>query len=211
MKPFSARRGIGTFATAHSQRFRERSCHATRQVNREVVVPNTEAGFTTLPELVATAHTVVLGTIASEHRGAVDDQGDVRITQRLLHVRVERTLAGRRPGPGVVISTKGWQQIDGQPETRLRMEDYPRIDVGNRVVLFLVDANGDGRYGFINRQGIYLVRAGTTLEVGHTHDPITLQIARLPLTKLERQIQAAAAAVRRGEVRPQLMPGTVAP
>jgi hypothetical protein len=138
MKPFSARRGIGTFATAHSQRFRERSCHATRQVNREVVVPNTEAGFTTLPELVATAHTVVLGTIASEHRGAVDDQGDVRITQRLLHVRVERTLAGRRPGPGVVISTKGWQQIDGQPETRLRMEDYPRIDVGNRVVLFLV-------------------------------------------------------------------------
>jgi hypothetical protein len=181
-------------------------------IEGEVMVSSSEGfGFGTLAEMVATAHTVVLGTVDDERRGAVEDDAEVRITQRLLYVRVERTLAGRRPGSGVVISTKGWQQIDGQPETRLRMEDYPRIDVGNRVVLFLFDANGDGRYGFINSQGIYLVRGDMRLEVGHTHDPLTLQIARLPLTELERQVQAAAAAARRGEVRPQLMPGTVTP
>jgi hypothetical protein len=102
-----------------------------------------------------------------------------------------------------VISTIGWQQIDGQPETRLRMEGYPRVDVGNRVVLFLFDANGDGRYGFISRQGVYLVQDDTALEVGHTHDPLTQQIAKLRLTDLEQQIQTATAAIRRGEVRPK--------
>jgi hypothetical protein len=31
------------------------------------------------------------------------------------------------------------------------------------------DANGEGRHGFISRQGVDLVREGVALEVGHTH------------------------------------------
>jgi hypothetical protein len=164
-------------------------------------------GFAALPEMVATAHTVVLGTVIGERRGAVDDQDDVRYTQRLLTVRIEKVLAGRAAGQSLTISTTGWRQISGQAETRLRWEDYPRVDVGGRAVFFLFDGDGDGRYGFINRQGTYLVEGGA-LRPWHSHDPLVQRINGLSLAALEREIAAARTAVRRGEVRPQPAPGT---
>jgi hypothetical protein len=53
----------------------------------------------------------------------------------------------------------------------------------------------------LRMEGYPWVRGGAALDAGHTHDPLTRQLAELRLTELERQIGTATAAIRRGEVR----------
>jgi hypothetical protein len=92
----------GLLLSGGLDRWRQGNSHGVPNlgVDGEVTLPNSEAfSFATLPEMVATAHTVVLGTVDSERRGAIEDDTEVRITQRLLHVQVEKTwpAGGRNP------------------------------------------------------------------------------------------------------------------
>jgi hypothetical protein len=174
----------------------------------DVVLPGSDAfHFTSLPSMVATAHTVVLGTVVNAVRGAVIDIEEVRYTQRVLHVRVEQALAGRKVTGTVRVSVGGWRQVRGNPEARFRGEHEAPLEPGDRALLFLYDFKGDGGYAVINQQGTYRVRGGA-FEPSGNPDPLIVALERKNLVMLEHEIGEVARDVTRGRHRALPYPGT---
>jgi hypothetical protein len=163
--------------------------------------------FTRLPSMVATAHTVVVGTVVSAGRGAVIDIEEIRYTQRVLQVRVEQVLAGRKVAGSVRVSVGGWRQIRGHPEARFRAEHEMLLEPGDRVLLFLYDFKGDGGYAVVNHQGAYVVRGGAFESSGNP-DPLVVTLERKTLAVLERDILDTSGDIRRGRYHATPYPGT---
>jgi hypothetical protein len=163
--------------------------------------------FTSLPSMVATAHTVVVGTVVDAVRGAVIDIEDVRYTQRVLRLRVEQVLAGRKVAWIVRVTAGGWRQVRGNPEAQFRAEHEVHLVPGDRALLFLYGFNGDGEYAVINQQGAYLLRGGAVESSGNP-DPLVLALERTTLVTLVHDIREIAVDVSRGRYRATPYPGT---
>jgi hypothetical protein len=174
----------------------------------DVILPGSDAfHFPSLPSMVATAHTVVVGTVVDAVRGAVIDIEEVRYTQRVLHVRVEQVLAGRRITGTVRVSADGWRQVRGNPEARFRGEHQVPLEPGDRVLLFLYDFKGDGGYAVISQQGTYKLHGGSFGSSGNP-DPLVVALEHKTLITLKHEIGEIARDVGRGRYRPLPYPGT---
>jgi len=174
----------------------------------DVVLPGSAAfHFTSLPSMVATAHTVVVGTVVDAVRGAVIGIEEVRYTQRVLNVRVEQVLAGRKVTGTVRVSAGGWRQVRGNPEARFRGEHQVPLEPGDRALLFLYDFKRDGAYAVISPEGSYKVRGGAFESSGNP-DPLVVALERKTLVTLENEIGEIANDVSRGQYRPIPYPGT---
>lgn len=163
--------------------------------------------FTTLPEMVATSTTVVRGTVVAATRGRVIDEDDVTYTRKLLTIQVHNWLAGRPVGGQVAVETAGWQQVDGAAETELRFVDDVSVATGASGVFFLYDFEHDGRYGFVDDQGVLLADGAEVGDSTRT-DPLVRSLELRTLADLEAGIAHAEAAVRQGRVAAKPYPGT---
>jgi hypothetical protein len=162
--------------------------------------------FDTLPEMVATSTTVVRGTVVAASRGMVIDEGDVTYTRRLLTIQVHKRLAGRPVGSRVAVETAGWQQVDGEAETKLRVVDDVPVVTGASGVFFLYDFEHNGRYGFVDDQGVLLADGAEVSDSTRT-DPLVRGLERRTMADLEAGIASAEKAVRQGRVAPRPYPG----
>ena len=151
-------------------------------------------------DMVATSDLVILGTVTGVERDGVSDQGDVVYTTRLLHVTVDKRLFGTLSGDPVVVEDLGWEKAGGR-EMPWRMEGMLRLEVGDRAVLFLRKEPTTGRYGLLSDQASYLVEGPDIADTART-DPMVRRIEEMSVSELERLIDEAAAAVRRGELQP---------
>ena len=163
--------------------------------------------FTTLPEMVATSTTVVRGTVVAATRGRVIDEDDVTYTRKLLTIQVHKRLAGRPVSGQVAVETAGWQQVDGAAETELRFVDDVPVATGASGVFFLYDFEHDGRYGFVDDQGVLLADGAEVGDSTRT-DPLVRSLELRTLADLEAGIAHAEAAVRQGRVAARPYPGT---
>jgi hypothetical protein len=151
-------------------------------------------------DMVATSDLVVLGTVTAEERDGVSDQGDVIYTTRLLHVAVDKRLFGKLSGDPVVVEDLGWEKAGGR-EVPWRVKGLIRLEVGDRAVLFLRKDPTTGRFGLLSDQAGYRVEGPNIADTGRT-DPVVQHIEEMSVSELERLIDEAAAAVRRGELQP---------
>jgi hypothetical protein len=156
--------------------------------------------FSDPKDMVATSDLVMLGTVTGVERDGVSDQGDVVYTTRLLHVTVDKRLFGTLSGDPVVVEDLGWEKAGGR-EVPWRMEGMIRLEVGDRAVLFLRKEPTTGRYGLLSDQAGYLVEGPDIADTART-DPMVRRIEEMGVSELERLIDEAAAAVRRGELQP---------
>jgi hypothetical protein len=152
-------------------------------------------------EMVATSDLVVLGTVTAVQRDGVSDQGDVVYTTRLLEVTVDKRLFGTLAGDPVVVEDLGWEKAGGR-EVPWRVEGMIRLEVGDRAVLFLHKDPTTGRYGLLSDQAGYRVEGPDIADTDRT-DPTVRRIEDMSVSELERLIDEAAAAVRRGELEPK--------
>lgn len=162
--------------------------------------------FDTLPEMAATSTTVVLGTVVAATRGRVIDEGDVTYTRRLLAIQVHKRLAGRPVGGQVAVETAGWQQVDGEAETELRLVGDIPVVTGASGVFFLYDFEHDGRYGFVDDQGVLLADGAEVRDSTRT-DPLVRGLERRTMADLEAGIASAEKAIRQGRVAARPYPG----
>jgi hypothetical protein len=76
-----------------------------------------------------------------------------------------------------------------------------RLEIGDRAVLFLRKDPTTGRFGLLSDQAGYLVEGPDIADTART-DPMVRRIEEMSVSELERLIDEAAAAVRRGELQP---------
>jgi hypothetical protein len=151
-------------------------------------------------DMVATSDLAILGTVTGVERDGVSDQGDVVYTTRLLHVTVDKRLFGTLSGDPVVVEDLGWEKAGGR-EVPHRVDGMIRLEVGDRAVLFLRKEPTTGRYGLLSDQANYLVKGSDIADSDRT-DAMVRRIEEMSVSELERLIDEAAAAVRRGELQP---------
>jgi hypothetical protein len=182
-------------------------CGGLTHRHAKMVVADGERVFTfkQLPEMVATSKTVVLGTVASADRADVIRIEDVTYTQRVLHVRVERVLAGRTVGGEVPVRTTGWRQVDGEAETLFRFDGDVYFQPGNRGVFFLYNFENDRYYDAISAHATYLVDGPTIKDTTREGNLVRL-IEALTVPQLEEAVDKAEQAIKRGEVHAQKPP-----
>jgi hypothetical protein len=156
--------------------------------------------FSDPKDMVATSDLVMLGTVTAVERDGVSDQGDVVYITRLLHVTVEKRLFGTLSGDPVVVEDLGWEKAGGR-EMPWRVKGMIRLEVGDRAVLFLRKDPTTGRFGLLSDQAGYLVEGPDIANTART-DPMVRRIEEMSVSELERLIDEAAAAVRRGELQP---------
>jgi hypothetical protein len=82
-----------------------------------------------------------------------------------------------------------------------RVKGMIRPEVGDRAVLFLHRERRTGRFGLISDQGGYRDEGADIADSDRT-DPMVRRIEGMTVAELERMVDEAAAAVRRGELEP---------
>jgi hypothetical protein len=113
---------------------------------------------------------------------------------------VERRLFGKAAPQEVTVEDRGWTRIRGR-EDPWRVRGMLRLEVGDRAVLFLSEEPSSGRFGFLNDQAVYRVDGTDVADTDRT-DPLVRQVEAMTVPELERLIEKAAAAVRRGTLQP---------
>jgi hypothetical protein len=156
--------------------------------------------FDDLRDMVATSNLIVLGTVTAVERDGVSDQGDVIKTTRLLHVTVDKRLFGTLTSDSVVVEDPGWEKAGGR-EVPWRVRGMIRLEVGDRAILFLHKAATAGRFGLLSDQAGYRVEGADITDTDRT-DPLVRRIEGMSVSELEQLVDEAAAAVRRGELKP---------
>lgn len=178
--------------------------HSGRKV---VILEGADAfQFATLPSMVATSTAVVRGTVVSSSRGTVIDEEEVVYTRKRLDIRVDETLAGRLTAPSIQVEVAGWRQVDGEAETEFRFADELPVRLGDRGVFFLYDFEHDGRFGMVNKQGVFLADGMLVRDSART-DPLVRRLEQLTTTALDELIRQANAAVEAGDVKAERYPG----
>jgi hypothetical protein len=152
-------------------------------------------------DMVATSDLVVLGTVTAVERDGVSDQGDVVYTTRLLHVTVDKRLFGTMTSNPVIVEDLGWEKAGGRREVPWRMQGMIRLEVGDRAILFLRKDPTTGRFGLLSPQAGYRVDGPNIADTDRT-DLLVRRIEAMSVSELERLIDEAAAALRRGELEP---------
>jgi hypothetical protein len=163
-------------------------------------------GFQTLPEMVATSHAVVEGTIVETARGPIIDDFEVKYTRKLVRVKVDRLLAGRELGALVTIETAGWRQVEGEAETEFRVEGDIPLTTGDRGIFFLYDFEHTGNFALVSSQGVLLYDGATVRDTDRT-DPLVETLEAETVARLDQLVGQAKAAVDRGEVQAKPYPG----
>jgi hypothetical protein len=214
MRILRARRGLAiacalplalavTLLVANNNWLHHRSHHERKVV---MLVGAYAFHFDTLPEMVATSSTVVQGSVVSAARGRVIDEGDVTYTRRALTIQVQKRLAGLPVSGPVMVETSGWRQVDGEPETEFRVEGELPVSPGDSGIFFLYDFDRDGRYGFINDQGVLLAEGTNVLDTSR-EDPLVQNLETQTISGVQTLVNAAKAMISAGEVTGQSYPG----
>lgn len=179
--------------------------HTHRHAKMVVAEGERVFSFHQLPEMVATSKTVVLGTVAGADRADVIKIEEVTYTQRILHVRVERVLAGQAVGQEMLVRTSGWRQVAGEAETLYRFEGDLYFQPGDRGVFFLYNFDNDRYWDVISDNATYQVDGPTIKDSGREGD-LVRHVEALTVPQLEDAVDRAEQAVKRGEVRAQKPP-----
>ena len=145
--------------------------------------------FSSLPEMVATADLVVLGSVeeAGKYREVGPPEEEIRYSEVTL--RVEKVLKGS--------SDRTLLKLDS-----LELADYSTDwrREGIRIVAFINEDRGTGVYFPVNSQSIFVIE-GRDVEPTSV-DSFTTSVGALSFVELERKIEDAKARIARGEVRP---------
>jgi hypothetical protein len=176
--------------------------HTHRHVKMVVAEGESAFNFTRLPEMVATARTVVLGTVASADRADVIRIEEVSYTQRILRVRVERLLAGQPVGQEVLVRTTGWRQVAGEAETLFRFEGHVYFQPGDRGVLFLYNFDRNRYWEAVSDDATYQIDGPAIRDTGRDGNLARL-VEALTVPQLEDAVDKAEQAIKRGEVHAQ--------
>ncbi|AEI12241.1 hypothetical protein Celgi_1732 [Cellulomonas gilvus ATCC 13127] len=120
-------------------------------------------GFRTLEDIPEHAAAAVVGTVTSEQRretpqGAHDDDATVRV----LTIETQTQVAGSDVPDTFQMETLGWTSLGGAAEMPEAPFEYPRLEVGDRLLLFVVPT-GTGMLDYLNDSSVYAIEAGRLL------------------------------------------------
>lgn len=129
-------------------------------------------GFRSLEDIPEHAAAAVVGTVTSERRretpqGAHDDDTTVRV----LTIETQVQVAGSHVPDTFEMETLGWTSLNGAVEIPEAPLEYPRLEVGDRLLLF-VAPTGAGTLGYLNDSSVYAIEAGR-LEETDRRDPVS--------------------------------------
>jgi hypothetical protein len=171
--------------------------------------------YDNIGELVASADAVVVGRVTETSRGRVLDQEDVAFTMMNAHVAVEQVWAGRMPTAAFTIERFGWEKVARRPGWRgwfdfaggreWRIEGDLRLEEDDRGVFFLThDPRPPGWY-VLGLEGIYLIDGPEVTDTDRS-DPTVRTVEPMTVAQLQAAVADAAAAARRGELKPKRPP-----
>jgi hypothetical protein len=166
-----------------------------------------------LPTMAASSDLVVVADVIAVRRGrAVGDAGN-GIRFREVDVRPVDLLNGPSQMPAtLLLEQEGWQ-IDGATEHSYAPEGLGWLQVGTRVLLFLVDKGGEeaGRYRAISSQGTYQLVGADIRPVPAplpSDEPLVAEVASLDQGQVAAAVDAATEAGASGAVMPITAPAS---
>lgn len=160
--------------------------------------------FNELPEMIATADTVIIGTVSAQLDGRVLEPAFVGDSPPRNFVRFEvipdEILTGSLETPTIVI------EIDEY--SLAYIGDINWTQAGQKSLLFLHKKTDttEPRYRPTNSQGVYLIDSQGELNGVRASDKLVEQISTLSLQDVRDEVETAKVQITRGELLPQVFP-----
>ena len=168
--------------------------------------------YDSVGELVASADAVVVGRVLETSRGRVLDQEDVVYTMMNARVAVEQVWAGQMPAAAFTIERFGWEEVARRPgwrgwfdfggERAWQIEGDLRIEEDDRGVFFLAQDQRPPGWYVLGLEGVFLIDGPEVVDTDRS-DPLVRTVEPMTVAQLQGAVADAAAAVRRGELKPK--------
>jgi len=155
------------------------------------------AHFEDLSTMVATGDAVVVGSFESIGPGPTlpPDAGPIPISSASF--KVDEVLYGAVPSTNLAMTVDA---VYADPRLKGTSRDW--FVTGQKLVLVVFERPDTGTYRPLNSQSIYLVAGSSGILTPAWLDPLSESIGGTPLTVFRQQVQAAAARIKSGQVRP---------